>query len=298
MSTVKTGFFMALMTIFVVFVGYLFDLYFGGSGLYVKIFFLISLGMNFFGYWFADTIVLKMHRAREVTPEEAPGLHEMVDRLVARTGMPKPKVCVIPTQTPNAFATGRNPGHSAVAVTEGIVAVLNEDELEGVVAHELAHIRHYDMLLNTVVASLAGLVSMLAFQARWGMLLGGGRGRDNGGNPLAMIGILLVAFLAPMFAMIIRSLISHQQEFGADAGGAEICGKPLALASALKKIERQAMGMAQRQRRPDMGNEAMAHMYFVNHFSLGGAARLFSTHPPTDERIERLLALAQKMGQA
>ncbi len=296
MSTVKTGFFMALMTVLVVFIGYLFDLYFGGSGLYVKIFFLFSLGMNVFSYWFADTIVLKMHRAREVTPQEAPGLHAIVDRLVSRSGLPKPKVCIVPTQIPNAFATGRSRNHSAVAVTEGIMRTLNEDELEGVIAHELAHIRHYDMLLNTVVASLAGLISMLAFQARWGMLLGGGRNRDNN-NPLALVGILLVAFLAPMFAMVIRSLISHQQEFGADAGGAEICGKPLALASALKKIERQAMGMAQHHQRPDMGNEATAHMYFINHFSLGGAAKLFSTHPPTDERIERLMAQAKKMGQ-
>lgn len=297
MSTAKTAFFMALMTVFVVFVGHLFDLYFGGSGVYVKIFFLISLGMNFFSYWFADTIVLKMHRAQVVTAEEAPGLHAMVDRLVARSGLPKPKVCIIPTQMPNAFATGRDRSHAAVAVTEGLMRTLNEDELEGVVAHELAHIRHYDMLLGTVVASLAGLVSLLATQARWGMLLGGGRDRENGGNPLALVGILLVAFLAPMFAMIIRSLISHQQEFAADRGGAEICGKPLALASALKKIERVAMGKAQHHERPDMGNEAMAHMYFINHFSLGGAMRLFSTHPPTDERIERLLAQARKMGQ-
>jgi len=293
MSTLKTGFFMTLMTVFVIFVGYVVDLYFGGSGLYVKIFFLISLGMNVFSYWFADTIVLKMHRAREVTPEEAPGLHAMVDRLLARSGLPKPKVCIIPTQMPNAFATGRNHNHSAVAVTEGLMRTLNEDELEGVLAHELAHIRHYDMLLNTVVASLAGLVSMLAFQARWGMLLGGGR-RDN--NPIALIGILAVAILAPLFAMIIRGLISQQREFAADSGGAEICGNPLALASALKKIERQAMGYAQHHQRPDMGNEATAHMYFINHFSLGGAAKLFSTHPPTDERIERLLVQAKKMG--
>lgn len=293
MSTLKTGFFMVLMTVFVVFVGYLVDLYFGGSGLYVKIFFLISLGMNVFSYWFADTIVLKMHRAREVTPEEAPNLHAIVDRLISRSNLPKPKVCVIPTQMPNAFATGRNHSHSAVAVTEGLMRTLNEDELEGVLAHELAHIRHYDMLLNTVVASLAGLVSMLAFQARWGMLLGGGR-RDN--NPLALIGILAVAILAPVFAMIIRGLISQQREFAADSGGAEICGNPLALASALKKIERQAMGYAQHHQRPDMGNEATAHMYFINHFSLAGAGKLFSTHPPTDERIERLLDQAKKMG--
>lgn len=297
MSTAKTAFFMALMTVFVVFVGHLFDLYFGGSGQLTKLFFLISLGMNFFGYWFADTIVLKMHHAQVVSPEEAPRLHAMVDRLVARAGLPKPKVCIIPTHVPNAFATGRNRNHAAVAVTDGIMRTLNEDELEGVIAHELAHIRHYDMLLGTVVASLAGLISMLAFQARWGMLLGGGRDRENGGNPLALVGILLVAFLAPMFAMIIRSLISHQQEFAADAGGAEISGNPLALASALKKIERVAQGMAVHHERPDMGNEAMAHMYFINHFSLGGVARLFSTHPPTDERIERLLALAKKAGQ-
>lgn len=297
MSKTKTFFFMTLMTVLTVFIGHLFDLYFGGGGAFVKIFFLISLGMNFFSYWFADTVVLKMHGARVVTPEEAPELHAIVDRLVARSKMPKPKVCVVATHMPNAFATGRNPSHAAVAVTTGLMQTLNEDELEGVIAHELAHVRHYDMLLGTVVASLAGLISLLATQARWGMLLGGGRDRENN-NPLALVGILLVAFLAPMLAMLIRSLISHQQEFAADAGGAAICGKPLALASALQKIERTATGMAQRHVRNDMGNEGMAHMYIINQFSLGRAARLFSTHPPTDERIERLLAIAQKMGQA
>lgn len=295
MNGAKTVFFMAIMTVFTVLVGGIFDAYFGGGGVIVMIFFAVALAMNFFSYWFADTIVLKMHKARVVGPEEAPALHAIVDRLVERSGLPKPKVCVLPSQTPNAFATGRNRNHAAVAVTEGLMRNLSRDELEGVVAHELAHIKHYDMLLGTMMASMAGLVALLSRNAMWGMMFGMGRRRGNNSNPLAAVGMILVLVAAPMFAMMLRGLVSQQREFAADEGGAKMSGNPAALASALKKIDAMARGMAQRQVAPDMGTQATAHLYFINHFSLGRASRLFSTHPPTEERIERLLALEGKM---
>lgn len=295
MNGMKTFFFMTLMTVLTVAVGSAFDAYFHGRGSIVMMFFLFSLAMNIGTYWFADTVILRMHGAREVAPEEAPRLHAIVDRLVARAGLPKPKVCIVPGPIPNAFATGRNWNHSAVAVTEGLLQTLDEDELEGVLSHELAHVRHYDMLLGTVVASMAGLISMLAHQAQWGLLLGGGRRDREGNNPLALIGLLLTIFIAPLIAILVRNLISHQREFAADEGGAEISGKPLALASALRKIEAQA-ARAIRFTGAPMGAPGTAHLYFINHFSLGEAARSFmSTHPATDERIERLLAINERM---
>lgn len=288
MSAMKTFLYMTLMTVLLVVIGGAFDLAFGGRGLFMAVFFLFSIGMNFFTYWFADTIVLKMHRAREVTPAEAPELHRIVDRLVERSGLPKPKVCVVPGAIPNAFATGRNPSHSAVAVTDGLMDLLEPDELEGVVAHELAHIKHYDMLLGTVMASMAGLIAMMASWAQWGLIFGGGRSR--GGHPLAAIGGILMILIAPFFAMMIRGLISHQREFAADAGGARMSGNPAALAGALRKIERGARHAVEHDAR--MGNEGAEHMYFINHFRFGRRRmRMFSTHPPTEERIERLLAM-------
>lgn len=294
MNGVKTGFFMVLLTMLFVVVGAIVDANFGGGGAFLWIFFFISIGINFFTYWFADTIVLKMHKAKEVTPEEAPKLHAMVDRLCERAKLPKPKVCVIREQVPNAFATGRNRNHSAVAVTTGLMNTLADDELEGVLAHELAHIRHYDMLLSTIVAAVVGAISIIGYQSRWLLIFGGGR-RDSG-NPLAGILGILLLILAPIGAMIIRSMISKSREYAADAGGAEICGNPAALASALRSIERSAAGfMRHHQPQEAMGTEATAHLYFINHFSLGQAANLFSTHPPTEERIRRLLALADRI---
>lgn len=289
MNGVKTLFYMVMMTVLVVLVGAAFDARFGGGGRFALMALVFAFLMNFFTYWFADTIVLKMHGARVVTPEEAPRLHAIVDRLAARSHMPKPKVCIVPSEVPNAFATGRNPSHSAIAATEGILKLLNDDELEGVLVHELAHVQHYDMLLNTVVAVASGIIAMLASQARWGMIFGGGRDR-NSNNPFGAIAMLFVAILAPIFALILRSLVSQQREFSADEGGAHICGNPAALASALRKIEEHVRGMQQL----DLGTEGTAHLYFVNHFTLAHAAsRLFSTHPPTEERIERLVAMSE-----
>ncbi len=287
MNGAKTLFFMLLMTVLLIVVGGALDYAFAGGGIFFYVFGMIAIAVNFFTYWFADSIVLRMHGARVVSPQEAPTLHALVDRLVARGGLPKPKVCIIPTHIPNAFATGRNRSRSAVAVTQGLLESLNEEELEGVLAHELAHIKHYDMLLGTIVACVVGLIAMIGSHARWGLLFFGGRDRNN--NPLAIVVILFLAILAPLLAVIIHGFISRSREFAADEGGARLSGNPLGLASALRRIEQQAGRWIQTE---EMGNQATAHLYFINHFSLGrGAVRLFSTHPPTEKRIERLLAL-------
>ncbi len=298
MSGIKTFSFMILLTLLLLAVGAACDHYFNGGGMFVQIMFAVSLAMNFFSYWFADTVILAMHGAKEVTPEQMPRLHEIVDRLVSQSGLPKPKVCVVPSHVPNAFATGRNPSHAAVAVTEGLMQSLDADELEGVIAHEMAHIKHHDTLLQTVVASMTGLIGLLASQARWGLLLGGGRrdSRDGGGNGLAMLAMVLVAVLAPILAMIVRALISQQREYAADEGGARMSGNPVALAAALREIDKQAKRIMSGHGAEDaLGVPATEHLYFINHFSLGeGAMRLFSTHPPTEKRIARLLDLAGK----
>jgi heat shock protein HtpX len=237
----------------------------------------VAGAMNFGSYFFSDKIVLRMYRAREVTRAEAPALYEVVESLSRRAGIPVPRVAIIPGQQPNAFATGRNPEHAVVAATEGILQILDRDELEGVMAHELAHVRHRDMLISSVAATLAGAIMVLS---RFGLFFGGGD-RDRGGGALA----LLVVILAPIAAMIIQAAISRSREFAADAGGAEISGKPRALASALQKLEATA------KRVPLQGNPATAHMFIVHPFRGGGIGKLFSTHPPTEERVERLLQM-------
>ena len=233
--------------------------------------------MNFGSYFFSDKIVLRMYRAREVTRAEAPQLYEIVEGLARRAGLPVPRVAIIPGEQPNAFATGRDPEHAVVAATEGILRILDRDEIEGVMAHELAHVRHRDMLISSVAATLAGAIMVLS---RFGLFFGGGD-RDRGGGALA----LLVVILAPIAAMIVQAAISRSREFAADAGGAEISGKPRALASALQKLEATA------RRVPLHGNPATAHMFIVHPFRGGGVAKLFSTHPPTEERVERLLEM-------
>lgn len=240
--------------------------------------FVIAVAMNFGSYWFSDKIVLKMYRAQEVDRPQAPELYDMIDRLRERAGLPMPKVYVIPSNQPNAFATGRNPEHAAVAVTNGIVGMLNRDELEGVIAHELAHIKHRDILISSVAATVAAAITMIA---RFALFFGGGRDRDN-----ALSGILML-ILAPIAAMLIQMAISRSREFAADRGGAEICGKPGALASALRRLEQGARSV------PMEANPSTAHMFIVNPFSgaMSGLRNLFSTHPPTQERIDRLMAM-------
>jgi heat shock protein HtpX len=271
-NMLKTVVLMTVLTVGLVLVGG----WFGGRGGALMAL-VIAGAMNFGSYFFSDKIVLKMYRAREVTRAEAPALYEIVEGLSRRAGLPIPRVAIIPGQQPNAFATGRNPEHAVVAATEGILGILDRDEIEGVMAHELAHVRNRDMLISSVAATLAGAIMVLA---RFGLFFGGGD-RDRGGGALA----LLVVILAPIAAMIIQAAISRSREFAADAGGAEISGKPRALASALQKLEATA------KRVPLAGNPATAHMFIVHPFRGGGITKLFSTHPPTEERVARLLEM-------
>jgi heat shock protein HtpX len=250
---------------------------------------ILAGGMNFVSYWWSDKIVLRMYGAQEVEAAQAPELFAMVQRLAQRAQIPMPRVYIIPEDTPNAFATGRDPQHAAVAVTEGIMRLLDREELAGVLGHELSHVYHRDTLIMTVAATLAGALSHLASMAMWGTMLGG-RSSDNeeGGNPLA--GILGIV-IAPIAASLIQMAISRSREFLADERGARLCGNPLALASALRKIETWS-----RQIPMAAGSPATAHLFIINPFSGGGLVRLFSTHPSTDERIARLQALAQHVG--
>jgi heat shock protein HtpX len=236
-------------------------------------------------YWFSDKLVLAMYRAKEVTAAEAPDLHALVRDLARRAGLPMPRVYVIPQETPNAFATGRNPQHAAVAVTDGILRVLDRDELAGVLAHELAHIKHRDILVSTVAATMAGAISMLANMAHWGMLLGGRRDDEEGGHPVA--GFLMI-LVAPIAAMLIQMAISRSREYLADAGGAEIAGRARPLAGALRKLHLASQAI------PMEANPATAHLFIVSPLSGGGVLALFSTHPPVEERIRRLEALGRE----
>jgi heat shock protein HtpX len=258
----------------------------GQTGMIIALVF--ALAMNMGAWWFSDSLALKMSGAREVTPAEAPELHAMVEQLAARADIPKPRVYIIESETPNAFATGRSPAKGAVAVTTGIARLLTRDELAGVVAHELAHIKHRDTLISSVAATFAGAITMLADMAMWGMMFAGltGQGDDEEDGGIAgMVGAVLMMILAPIAAMIIQMAISRSREYLADAGGARILGDPLPLASALEKLE-WASG-----RVPMQASPATSHMYIVNPLVGGGVANLFRTHPVTSERIARLRSM-------
>ncbi len=243
----------------------------------------IALAMNFFAYWNSDKMALAMNKAREVSEAEEPELHQIVAGLAQRAGLPKPRVYIVDNPTPNAFATGRNPEHAAVAVTTGIMQVLNREELEGVLGHELGHIKNRDILISSIAAVMAGAISYLATMAQWAMIFGGGRSDDEGGgNPIAMLVMMIVA---PLAASLIQMAISRSREYIADRTGAEICGHPKALASALQKLS------TYNKQRPMQVNPASAQMYIVNPLKSGAIAGLFSTHPPMEERIRRLLAM-------
>lgn len=249
-----------------------------------------ALVMNMGAWWFSDSLALKMSGAREVSPAEAPELHEMVEVLSARAQMPKPRVYVIESETPNAFATGRSPEKGAVAVTTGIARLLTRDELAGVVAHELAHIKHRDTLISSVAATIAGAITMIADMAMWSMIFsafGGGNDEEEGGGLGEMVSGVLMMILAPIAAVIIQMAISRSREYAADAGGAQILGDPLPLASALEKLEWAA------GRVPMEASPATSHLYIVNPL-VGGLGNLFRTHPQTNERIARLRNMASR----
>ncbi|MFY3744689.1 zinc metalloprotease HtpX [Anaeromyxobacter sp. Red801] len=243
----------------------------------------LGLAFNFLSYWFSDRLALMAHRARPVTREELPQVYEIVERLTRRAGMPMPRVYVIPSETPNAFATGRNPSHAAVAVTEGILRILDRRQLEGVLAHELAHVRNRDILISTVAAAVAGLISTLGYVVRWGALLGGMRREDDRGG--SALELLAWAILAPLVALVIQLAVSRSREYGADASGAELVGDPEPLAEALLALERGNEAIPYQY-----GGPATAHLFIVNPFHGAGAKMmsLFSTHPPIEERVRRL----------
>ncbi len=256
----------------------------GKQGMTIALIF--ALGMNFFAYWFSDKIVLKMYKAKEVTEAEAPDLYSIVRMLSQKAEIPMPKVYIIDQEQPNAFATGRNPKHAAVAVTTGIMRILSREELQGVIGHELAHVKHRDILISTIAATIAGAISFLAQMAQWAMIFGGHRGDDEegGGNPVAA---LIMMIVGPIAAMIIQMAISRSREYVADEGGARIAGNPRYLSGALRKLH------AASQKIPMNANPSTAHMFIVNPLSGGGISKLFSTHPPLEERIARLESMSR-----
>lgn len=284
MNNVKTLFLMSLLSAILVAIGW----FIGGYGGMI-VFLVIAGVMNFASFWFSDKLVLKMSGAKEVSQDEEPRLHALVEDVVSLTGMPKPKVCVINNDTPNAFATGRSPKNAAVAVTTGIMRILDYQELKAVIAHELGHIRNRDTLIQTVVATVAGAITMIAWMLQWSLLFGGGR-RDGRDNPLAIIGLIATVLLAPIAASIIRFAISRSREFEADATGARMIHDPEALASALLKLHQGVQARPLEESKA--GAQAMAHLYIVNPFKGQGMVNLFSTHPPIEERVRRLRAMA------
>lgn len=276
MNGLKTAFLMAAMMALFLLVGYAIG---GKSGMTIA--FIFSLIMNFSSYWFSDKMVLAMYRAQPITREQAPKFYDMVEQLAKNANLPMPKVYIINDPTPNAFATGRNPEHAAVAATTGILQGLNNDELAGVIAHELAHVKHRDILIGTIAATLVGTISYIAQMAGWALMFGRSDDRDGGG-----LGGLFMIILSPIIAMLLQMAISRSREFSADAGGAEISGNPLALASALHKISNRNQVQHMRNVNP-----STAHMFIISPL-FGGMSKLFSTHPPVEQRIERLEEIA------
>lgn len=280
MSTLKTVVLMVFLTVFFIFVGSAIG---GKQGATIAL--ILALGMNFFAYFFSDKIVLTMYGAKQVTEAEAPELYRIVRKLSQKAGLPMPKVYIIQADQPNAFATGRSPKHGVVAVTTGIMRLLSREELEGVIGHELAHIKHRDILISTIAATLAGAISYLAQMAQWAMIFGGRHDDDEGGgNPLVA---LVMVILAPIIAMIIQLAISRAREYAADEGGAKIAGNPLYLSNALRKLHYASQAI------PMDANPGTAHMFIVNPLSGKTLMKLFSTHPPVEERIARLEAMVR-----
>ncbi|MGQ9570688.1 MAG: zinc metalloprotease HtpX [Thermodesulfovibrionales bacterium] len=278
MNNLKTLFLLVTLTLLLIWAGASIG---GKQGMTVALIF--ALFMNFFAYWFSDKIVLSMYRARKVTESEAPELYRIVRRLAQKAEIPLPKVYIIEEEQPNAFATGRNPKHAAIAVTTGIMRILSPEELQGVIAHELAHIKHRDILISTIAATIAGAISYLAQMAQWAMIFGHRGDDDEGGNPLAALVMMIVG---PIAALIVQMAISRSREYVADEGGARLAGNPRFLSGALRKLHWAS------QKIPMHANPATSHMFIVNPLSGGGLLKLFSTHPPIEERIARLESMS------
>jgi len=274
----KTAILLALLTAMLVLLGGAVG---GRQGMLVA--FCIALVMNFVSYWWSDKIVLRMYGAQPIEEAQAPGLYAMVHRLASKAGIPMPRVYLIPSDQPNAFATGRNPEHAVVAVTEGIMRILDDDELEGVLAHEISHVTNRDVLIGTIAATLAGAITYLAHMAQWAAFMGGGR-RDDDDAPSPIV-MILMAVVAPIAAMLVQLAVSRSREFGADASGARLAGRTWGLSKALEKLDMAS------QQVPMQANPATAHMFIVNPLTGASFSRLFSTHPPTEERIARLRAM-------
>jgi heat shock protein HtpX len=275
-NTFKTAFLLTLLTLLLMFIGRAFG---GQNGMIIALGFAVV--MNFVSYFYSDKIALAMYRAQPVTREQLPRAYEIVERLTQKIGIPMPKIYVIPNESPNAFATGRNPSHASVAVTEGILNLLNDEELEGVLAHELGHVNNRDILISSVAATIAGAITMLASMGRWAMIFGGMGGRDDrdrGGG----LGALLMLIVAPIAASLIQLAVSRSREYQADATGAHFTGNPYALASALQKLD------AYSRRLPMQATPSTAHLFIIQPFLGMSFANLFSTHPPIAKRIERL----------
>lgn len=284
MNTIKTVFLLGALTGLLMLIGG----YFGGrQGMVIA--FAFAVIMNFGSYWFSDKIVLKMYRASEVKEADAPELYSIVKNLALKAGLPMPRVFVVPEETPNAFATGRNENHAVVAVTQGILRILNRDELEGVIAHELSHIKDRDILIGSIAATIAGAIMMLANMAQWAAIFGGGRSSDDeGGGGGNVIGLIVMAVLAPIAATLIQMAISRSREYLADSEGAQVCGKPFGLANALEKLSRASQVVPMEDAKP-----STAHMWIVNPLTGRSLMNLFSTHPPIEERIARLRSMAK-----
>lgn len=281
MNGIKTGVLLAGLTALFMGAGFMLG---GEGGMMIALIF--AIGTNAFAYWNADKIVLRMYNAREVTPQSAPGFYGIVEQLVKRADMPMPKVYIIETDQPNAFATGRNPENAAVAATTGLLKILDNEEIAGVMAHELAHVKNRDTLIMTITATIAGALSMLA---NFALFFG-----NNRNNPMGIVGTILIMILAPMAAMLVQMAISRTREYGADAGGAEICGNPMWLARALEKLERGAQAI-DNDKAED--NPATAHMFIVNPLHTRSVDNLFSTHPKTANRVKKLQELAGIVGR-
>jgi heat shock protein HtpX len=289
MNTLKTYFLLLLLTGLLTLLGWAVDRFTGGTGIFMWSFFAVGIISNWVVYFFSDKIVLAMYGAKPLTEAEAPELHEMVARLARRAGIPKPPLYLVPVEVPNAFATGRGPNHSAVAVTAGLLRHLNHEQIEGVLAHELSHIKHRDTLLATVAATITALISAAGYGLRWGAMFGGGRRSDGeGSNPLGLIMVIIISILAPLVAMLVQMAISRTREYAADESAAEITRNPEGLASALLTLE----AVATQAPMPQLA--ATENMWIVSPLKGESVVSLFSTHPPTAKRVERLRELARR----